>query len=64
MSDEGNPFAEAHTEVLKENFLKQNPYARQALQAYVDSPPRIPTDPVYYAIMAVAFELYARAESK
>lgn len=64
MSDERNPFAEAHVEVLKENFLKQNPFAAQAKKIYAGLPTHVRQDPVYYALMAVAFELYARAEGE
>lgn len=63
MSDERNPIAEVITEKLKERFLKENPFAQQAKQAYIDSPPNVPAEPMYYALMAIAFELFLAAES-
>lgn len=55
---------EQHLERLKKQFLDQNPFAEQARKIYAGLPTHVRQDPVYYALMAVAFELWASQESR
>lgn len=43
---------------LRKMFFKENPFAEQAHQAYIDTPVNVPKDPLYFVLMAIAYEIW------
>ena len=48
---------------LTKTFLEQNPFANAAKEAYTAVSIKLNTDPIYLALMAIAFELWLDEEA-
>lgn len=58
MSDEDK--TKMNQEDLKRHFFKENPFAETAHQAYLDVPVNTAKDPLFFALMALAYEVWIK----